>query len=404
MSGSRLGDLARRHLVAVDVVVALLLAAVAVVALLRPADLATVDTRDADALGVALVVASNAAVAARRRWPLPAFAVTMTTSLAVVLLLYTTSAGIAPLLVLYTVAAERPRRVSLPAAVVAWLAVVVTLAVAPVPIPATDWIGNTLLLSTGWAVGRAVRAQRQRLAVLRERNAALEEARESQLRAALSEERSRIAREMHDVVAHSLAAMTVQASAARRLVRRDPDSAEQVLDAVQGAGRGALEELRRVLDLLQPGLEPAALRPQPGTADLPDLVESVRGLGLDVALAHEGSAVRLDPGVDLAAYRIVQESLTNALRHAGPARVTVRLQWRADRLDIAVEDDGRGAAALAEPVGAGADAVRASAGTGRGLRLLEERAGAYGGSLRAGPRAGGGFALRASLPLHQEDA
>ena len=259
----------------------------------------------------------------------------------------------------------------------------------PVEVTAADWVGNTLVLVTGWAIGRAVKSHRENVAGLEERNRALEAARESQLQAALAEERSRIAREMHDVVAHSLTAMTVQASAARRVVRRDPDAAEQALDAVQEAGRGALEELRRVLGVLRPGT--AELQPQPGTAGLQDLVASVRAAGLDVELEEVGERVPLDPGVDLAAYRIVQESLTNALRHAGGrAHVRVRIGWSRRRIGISVEDDGRGALSALGP-----------RGTGHGLALLQERAGAYGGTVHAGPRRGGGFALSAVLPTRE---
>jgi signal transduction histidine kinase len=193
---------------------------------------------------------------------------------------------------------------------------------------------------------------------------------------------------MHDVVAHSLTAMTVQASAAQRVLHRDPASAEQLLDGVQRAGRTALGELRRVLDVLGGDGVPAALAPQPGTADLEALLEQVRAAGLPVVLEQRGTPVPLDPGVDLAAYRVVQESLTNALKHAGPAQVRVVLRWEGDRLDIRVEDDGRGAVPAA-----------AGPGTGRGLSLLRQRTDAYGGTLTAGPRTGGGFALAATLPV-----
>ena len=384
----RARDLVQRHAVVVDALVAALLAALSLSSMFDPPDFVTYDFREPDALGVALTVLANAAVAVRSRVPVPAFLVSITASLTVFALDYPQAlGGVAALLVLYTVASRERLRTSVACAVGAWLGVVGIMLTAPVEVALADWFGNTFVLTTGWAVGRAVRTHRANVASLTERNRAMEAARESELRAAMAQERSRIAREMHDVVAHSLTAMTVQATAARRLVRRDPDAAEQALDAVQGAGRAALDELRRVLGVLRADNDdPADLAPQPGTADLGALVARVRDAGLDVLLEQVGDPVPLDAGVDLAAYRIVQESLTNALKHAGPARVHVRLSWTGEALDIRVEDDGRGAAV---PAG----------GTGRGLRLLEERTGAYGGRLSAGPRTGGGFALTAVLPV-----
>ena len=381
---------AKRHPQRVDLAIATVLGAFNVLALFAPRDYLEIDFRDADALGVGLTLASCAAVALRGRWPVPAFAVATAGSLAVLALGYPQAfGGVAALFTLYTVAARCSLRTSIASGLAAWGVLFGVLIFGPFELVVADWFGNTLVLTTGWALGRAVRAQRERVAGLEERNLALEAARESQTRAALTEERNRIAREMHDIVAHSLTAMTVQAAAARRLVRRDPDSAEHVLDAVQGAGRSALDELRRVLGVLDPkdGDDALPLQPQPGLADLPELVERVRATGLDVSLEQEGEAVPLDAGVALAAYRIVQESLTNALKHAGPAHVVVRLTWWPGRLDISVEDDGRGALTGDAPLG-----------TGRGLTLLRERAEVYGGSVSAGPRTGGGYALSATLP------
>lgn len=383
-------DGVRRHPVRADIALAVVLASFNVLALFAPPEYLQVDFRDGDVLGVGLTAASCAAVAFRSRVPVPAFAVATGGSLAVLALGYPQAFGGVPaLFTLYTVAARCSLRTSIAAAVSAWCVLAAVLLLGPFDAVVGDWFGNTLVLTTGWALGRAVRAQRERVAGLEERNRALEAARESQTRAALTEERNRIAREMHDIVAHSLTAMTVQAAAARRVVRRDPDSAEHVLDAVQSAGRSALDELRRVLGVLDPddavGAPP--LQPQPTIADLPELVERVRATGLEVSLEQDGDVVPLDPGVSLAAYRIVQESLTNALKHAGPARVVVRLSWSAGRLDISVDDDGRGA--LPGTTGVG---------TGRGLTLLRERAEVYGGSVSAGPRTGGGYSLAASLP------
>jgi signal transduction histidine kinase len=243
---------------------------------------------------------------------------------------------------------------------------------------------NDLMPVTAWLIGHAIRGQRRYVADLEERALRLGREREATARAAVAEERARIARELHDVVAHGVSVMVVQAEAARRLVRRRPEQAEEALRTVSSTGAEALTELQHLLGVIggderQPELEPA-----PGLRDLDALVARMRAAGVLVELRVDGPAPSLSRGLDLTAYRIVQEALTNVLKHAGVARATVHLSYGDDRVAIEVADNGRGARPN---------------GSGRGLVGMRERVTAYGGELEAGPRSGGGYAVRVALPL-----
>ncbi len=202
---------------------------------------------------------------------------------------------------------------------------------------------------------------------------------------AIADERARIARELHDVVAHAISVIVLQARGGRRMLADDPEETRSALDAIERAGEQALAEMRRLLDMLHAADERAALAPQPGLARLPDLAQEVGAAGLPVDVRVEGAALELPPGVDVSAYRIVQEALTNALKHAGPARATVVVRYAADAVELEVADDGAGN-------GQGG-------GSGQGLVGLRERVGVYGGVLEAGARPDGGYRVRARLPL-----
>ncbi len=210
---------------------------------------------------------------------------------------------------------------------------------------------------------------------------------EEEARRAVEEERGRITRELHDVLAHSVSVMTVQASAVRRLLTPEQEREREALLTVEETGRQALAEMRRLLGIMRTETERPALAPQPGIGTLPELVEQVRLSGLPVELTVEGTPVKLPAGVDLSAYRIVQEALTNSLKHAGPtAAVEVRVRYEHDDVVVEVLDDGRGV-------------VAATGSGGHGLLGMRERVDVVGGELRTGPRAGGGFAVWARLPL-----
>ncbi|MFJ3882862.1 sensor histidine kinase [Streptomyces sp. NPDC090077] len=246
-----------------------------------------------------------------------------------------------------------------------------------------------------WVMGDSLRTRRAYYAQLVERNQRLEKEREAQAKVAVAAERARIARELHDVVAHNVSVMVVQADGAAYVMDVAPEQAKEALQTISGTGRQALAEMRRLLGVLRTG-EPQESEdyvPQPDVEQIEVLVEQVRAAGLTVDFEVEGAPRKLPSGVELTAYRIVQEALTNTRKHGGPdARASVRLVYFDDGLGLLVEDDGRGAAHELYEDG-GAD------GAGHGLIGMRERIGMVGGTLDAGPRPGGGFRISALLPL-----
>ncbi|XVQ06314.1 sensor histidine kinase [Spirillospora sp. CA-255316] len=258
------------------------------------------------------------------------------------------------------------------------------------PAPWQDAVvfGSIAMFGT-WYVGRRLRSRTERAArALREQAA--------EARRIVVEERTRIARELHDVVAHRVSLMTVQAGAARAVASEDLDGALRAMEAVEEAGRQALGELRHLLGVLRPEAELDGLGPQPGLADLPGLVERIRGAGVEVSLSLDGASAGLPARVDLFAYRIVQEALTNVLKHAGPGASTeVRLGTDRNGIVIEVLDDGHGAAAVS-----GSGAVQGTGG--HGIIGMRERALLLGGTLDTRPRPDGGFRVVARLPTGGE--
>jgi signal transduction histidine kinase len=249
-------------------------------------------------------------------------------------------------------------------------------------------VGIGVLVVAAWALGDLRRARLQQVAGLEERARLLELEREQEMQLAASTERARIAREMHDVVAHSLSVVIAQADGGRYAGQADPVAATAALEQISSTGRQALAEMRKLLGVLREG-DGQQFAPQPDVAAIDQLVADVRSSGLDVDLVVEGTPRPMPAGPQLAAYRIVQESLTNVLKHAGPAgRAQVRLHWHADALELGIEDDGRGAAA----------AIMAGDGHGQGLLGMRERAQLHGGRLTAAPLTGGGFGVSAVLP------
>jgi signal transduction histidine kinase len=257
-------------------------------------------------------------------------------------------------------------------------------------------IANYVIFGTAWVAGDNIRQRRERVRALEERAVMAELTKEDEARRAVTEERTRIARELHDVVAHSVSVMVVQAGAARRMLQRDepdPDRAIEALGQVETVGRESLNELRRLLGVLRKEDDRSFGRvPQPSIRYVDALVQQSRDAGLDVDLVVEGDAAELPGGIDLTAYRIVQEALTNALKHAGPSvHADVRVVYGDREVEITVTDDGRGV-----------DGERA--GGGHGLLGMEERVNLFGGRLSAGNRPGGGFQVRATLPREKVDA
>jgi signal transduction histidine kinase len=270
---------------------------------------------------------------------------------------------------------ERFQRVVVPIAVVAAVASLL------LAYPDTNWVevlvGTTFSAGLPMLFGRIAHNRRRRLAGDRERAA----------HDAVMAERSRIARELHDAVAHSMSVMVVQAGAARTVIDRDPEAAKAAIARIEETGRDGLTEMRRLIGVLTaPGTE-ADLSPQPGLAQFEALLETVRGAGVPVEVVTRGQPRQLPPSADLIAYRVVQEALTNVVRHAGGAHARVLLDWSHDALAIEVADDGRGGAA--------------DAAGGHGLIGMRERVALYGGSVETGARPGGGFSVRVRLPFEE---
>jgi signal transduction histidine kinase len=271
------------------------------------------------------------------------------------------------------------------------------------PVPWGEVVFGAVVMFVAWYVGRRLRLRAERAAQLLREQAA-------EARRIVIEERTRIARELHDVVAHRVSLMTVQAGAAKAVAAQDPEGALRAMGAVEEAGRQALEELRHLLGVLRPETDPDGLGPQPGLADLPRLVEQIREAGLDVSLATDGVSAQLPVRVDLFAYRIVQEALTNVLKHAGPgARTQVRLGTDRNGIVVEVLDDGSGSDKGVESA-VGRQSVDSDRQTpsgrpaGHGIVGMRERAVLLGGTLEARPRPGGGFRVVAHLPTGGEPA
>jgi signal transduction histidine kinase len=240
-----------------------------------------------------------------------------------------------------------------------------------------------ILMVLAWLIGLLVRRPVQRAITAEERAAQLEQEQAAAAHQAVVDERQRIARELHDIIAHSVSVMTVQAGAVRRRLTDDQDTERDSLLAVERTGREAMAEMRRLVGLLREEDAAPSYGPQPGMQTLDTLIGTVRGAGLPVELAVEGTSRELPPGIDLAAYRVVQEALTNALKHAGPARAWVRVRWSAEELTLEVANDGR----------------NAPEGNGYGHVGMQERLRLYGGRLESGARPEGGYVVRAHVPI-----
>jgi signal transduction histidine kinase len=325
-----------------------------------------------------LLVVGPMALVARRRHPLAVLWVSLAATFA--------SPWLAHLsfVVAFFVAAIKGKRYP------AWMALAVgfawTIWLAPViyrrPIPAV----NDALLLAGWTVALAIAAEATRIRA--ERVAATRATHQVEQRRQQSEERLRVARDLHDVIGHNISLINVQASMGLDLIDSQPEQARAALSAIKSASKEALEELRTMLTTLRQDDHAAARSPAPGLDRLPELIELTRAAGLAVEAEVAGKAPHLPAAVHLAAYRIIQESLTNVARHAGPARVTVRVTYDDAGVRVEIDDDGS-----ANSRGAGV------IGTGSGITGMRERATALGGELSAGFRQGGGFRVSARLPV-----
>jgi signal transduction histidine kinase len=344
--------------------------------------------------GVAVIVVLALMVApllVRRTWPIPVFGWVVATAIPAALWDRHLIDGLALLIALYTVAALRPRRAALVCAGVLELVVVI----GRVLFAGGDWWFDAIFLSgmiaAALGLGLYSAARRAYLAELHDRAERLEREKDQQAALATAAERARIAREMHDIVAHHLTVMTTLAEAAIATSATSPERATGVMRSVAATGRRALADTRKLLGVLRqrPGQDPdQALQPVPDLAQLDTLIEQVRSAGLDTSLEIRGQTPDMPAGVQLAVYRLIQEALTNTLKHGGAnARARVRLSFEPSELLVDVDDDGSGSPAPAP------------AGVGGGLPGMAERIRAYGGDVRAGPRQPAGWAVSARLPL-----
>jgi signal transduction histidine kinase len=348
------------------------------------------DMREPSGLAVLTVLVVTAPVAVRRRWPLAALLVSCAGILVHIAADWPEgSCPMTVLLLTYTAGSlETPRR-----AAIGIGAIYATLLFVAISDPALDTIGligNLAIFTVAWSIGITLRARRE---TTEERVRAADERanveRQSAARA-LAEERLRIAQELHDVVAHSMSVIAVQAGVGAHVLDDHPDQARAALEAISSTSRGTLTEMRRLLGVLRDADGERSHAPAPGLGDVPGLVEDVRAAGVPVTLTVTGSpdGVSANAGVELSAYRVVQEALTNVIKHAGaPSRVEVSVRHLIGSLAIEVVDDGRGAAA-----------VNGSVDSGHGLLGMRERVELWGGQLAAGPVAGGGYRVSALLP------
>jgi signal transduction histidine kinase len=343
------------------------------------------------ALGYGLVLLHTLPLAGRRRFPGTVLALVVASGLAGAALgLPPFFFGPAILVAVYSVAAYGSRWVPLAGLAVAELSLA-ALQLTPFKFEGLMFVGLPGILAAAWLLGHFAHNYRAYAAGLEERTAELERAREELARRAVTEERLRLARELHDVVAHAMSVIAVQSGVGAHVADSRPGEVGKALAAIEVTSRSALTELRRLLGVLRQDGEPqASLAPAPGLANLEGLLAEVAEAGLAVRLRVEGAPVQLPAGVDLSAYRIVQEALTNVVKHAGPAHAQVTIRYRDQEVAVEVTDDGRGVAAVAGDGGKG---------TGHGLIGMAERVAAFGGDLEVGPCPGGGFRVAARLPL-----
>ena len=345
-------------------------------------------TRRLDPLGVLLIAGMTLPLAARRLLP-------RAVAIATVGCVATAAAngypiGIGPFAALFalcSLAITTSRGDTLLVGIPAGIALVAGFVVAPGPASGSNVVGNLLVVAFTLLVGDLLRVRRDQNALLAERNRELEALREAQTRSAIVEERIRIAREVHDVVGHSLVAITLQARAGLRRLTHSPERTGQALREIESLASRALEETRTAVATIRSGTDVTALHPQPMLADLPDLVESMCGPELEVHLVVDPAVHGLGAHLQAAAYRIVQESLSNAAKHARPARTDVRIIHAGDVVTVEVTDDSSNAAP--------------AAGEGSGLRGMRERAEQLGGTLEAGPAPHRGWRVRARFPVER---
>ena len=343
--------------------------------------------RPPDAFAAALLLLEILPVAYRRRSPHAALAVGATALFLQGAFGYSPGTGLLGVAIAdYTVARLPGRRLSTGAAAVVMVAVLAAPFLHQGQLNGDDFGGGLFALGLPWLIGDIRRTRALHEIALHQQEEKAERDRVEGAARAVAAERARLARELHDVVAHAVSVAVVQAQAAERVVKTDPQEASAHIAAIETTSRQAMAELRRLLDVLRAdGDDEGSFAPQPGVSDLPALVQRMRDAGLPTTMSVQGDPVVLPASVGLSAYRIVQEALTNSLKHGG-RRADVRLRYGGDALQVLVVDDGPGALTM-------------DAGDGHGLLGMRERVALFGGIFEAGPRTEGGFEVRVDLPL-----
>ena len=342
-----------------------------------------------DALAYLLALGLTLPYVAHRRYPVPALAVVLSSLLIYAAIGYAAFPGVSAFVLLFAIALHSGRTLAAGAFLATAAALVIATLLQPAGVVQTaDALSIALATLVAWLAGENLRQRRNRWAALRERNEMLEREREERARQAVIAERLRIARELHDVVAHAMSVIAVQAGVGHHVAESQPREAQRSLAAIETTSRQALTEMRRLLGVLrQDGQARSEITPAPGLQDVPALISHVADGGLTARLQIQGAPLDIPPGVDLTAYRIVQEALTNAIKHGGP-RADVMLAYTADAISVEVVND----ASAQRPRGPHAVAP------GHGLIGMRERVAVFGGEFTASPRPGGGFRIAARLP------
>jgi len=356
------------------------------------AEVAAAFSRESDAFHILLIVLMTVPLALRRVYPTSVFFIILAAWVAERALDYPeTLAVVAVAIAFYTIGAELPRRKSarIGGGTALFIVGFTTIGVLALEsVTGASLITGVISTVTPLLLGREVHERRRRVEELRERAERAERDREEEARRAVADERARIARELHDVVAHQMTVITLQAEGARRIADGADPRVVEALETISDAGHSALNEMRRTVELLRAPEDESDTKPLPRLRDVEDLAETIRVAGMPVDLEIEGDVRPLAEGTELSAYRIVQESLTNSVRHGGPeVTAQVKIEYGEDHLDVLILDDGRGGSA------------DTGDGVGHGIIGMRERVAVLGGQLSAGPHTGGGYEVHASIPV-----
>jgi signal transduction histidine kinase len=348
--------------------------------------------RPPDVIVYVLIALSAAPYAFRRRWPLPVMVLASIPVLALLALGYSSAViGAALILAAYTVAAHSDRLVTSLAIGYAALVMVIVAVVAPTAMGIAALVTNAALFTGAFALGRSAHVRRENVVLLQERAQLAERARADEARHAVADERLRIAQELHDVLGHSLGVIALQAGVGAHVIDVDPAEAKASLEAISRTSRTSLAEVRRILGALRADTGTAGYHPPPGLSALDTLAAELTEAGLPVHVRVHGAPNQVPAALDLTGYRVVQEALTNVVRHAGPARAEVEVRYEDGKVTVQVDDDGRGTAGQGSTTG------------GHGQLGMRERVAIWGGTLHAGPRPDGGYRVTATLPYEIQE-